>query len=116
MPDHQGALSLELSNQSGFYSRLELIASGRMPLNDSNSSFSKGYSLLNGTAGYRLKVSEDWYLDAMLRLSNLADVRYASMVVVNALGTASDPPRYFYPGLPRRIGIGLTVRYRIGSG
>ncbi len=112
LPERQLTAALELNSRQGFYARLELIASGRMSVNDLNSSYSKGYTLLNGSAGYQLPLSDHWSLDALLRISNLANKRYVSMVVVNAAGTAATPPRYYYPGLPRRLDFSLTLRYR----
>ena len=48
-----------------------------------------------------------------LLINNVSDARYASMVVVNAPGTESRPPRYYYPGMPRWVAFSVGLKYRI---
>jgi hypothetical protein len=35
------------------------------------------------------------------------------MVVVNAPGTATRPPRYYYPAMPRWVTFSIGLKYRI---
>jgi len=56
---------------------------------------------MNLKAGYIFVISEKIKIDATLKINNLTNTKYASMVVVNAPGSASRPPRSYYPGLPR---------------
>jgi len=101
MPDQTFSGSLDLKTPTGFYTQFELNTSGEIPLNDLNSQFSNGWLVMNLKAGYIFEICKKLRIDATVKVNNLTDEKYASMVVVNAPGTASRPPRYFYPGLPR---------------
>jgi outer membrane receptor for Fe3+-dicitrate len=56
---------------------------------------------MNLKAGYIFEISSKLNIDVSLKINNLSNTKYTSMVVVNAPGTASRPPRSYYPGLPR---------------
>jgi iron complex outermembrane receptor protein len=101
MPDHLFSGSLDFKALSGFYSRFELNMSGNIPLNDLNSQNSESWVVMNLKAGVVFSLIKKFKIDTALNINNITDERYASMVVVNAPGSASHPPRYFYPGLPR---------------
>ena len=101
MPDQLFSGSLDLRTPIGFYTRFELNTSGKIPLNDLNSQYSKAWMVMNVKAGYVFEIFKKLKIDATVKVNNLTNEKYASMVVVNAPGTASRPPRYFYPGLPR---------------
>ena len=112
MPDQLFSGSVDLKTPFGFYTRFELNSSGKIPLNDFNSSFSKAWHTMNFKTGYLFNLSKRLQVDTSLKINNLTDERYASMVVVNALGSATNPPRYFYPGLPRWFTCTISVSYR----
>lgn len=101
MPDQFFSGSLDLKTPFGFYALLELKNSGKIPLNDFNNQYSNAWLVMNLKAGYIFEISRKLKIDATLRINNITDEKYASMLVVNAPGSASRPPRYFYPGLPR---------------
>ena len=111
MPDQTFSGSLDLKTPIGLYTRLELNSSGKIPLNDLNRQFSNGWLVMNLKAGYVFEILKKLKIDATLKVNNLTDERYASMVVVNAPGTASRPPRYFYPGLPRWYTCSVILTY-----
>jgi len=111
MPDQNFSGSLDLKTPIGLYTRLELNSSGKIPLNDLNSKYSNGWLVMNLKAGYIFDIFKKLRIDATLKVNNLTDERYASMVVVNAPGTASRPPRYFYPGLPRWYTCSVILTY-----
>jgi iron complex outermembrane receptor protein len=112
MPDQlfSGALDLKVSNR--FYTRFELNCSGEIPLNDFNNRYSGAWMVMNLKAGYLFKMFKKLNFDAAIKINNLADENYASMVVVNAPGTLTRPPRYFYPGLPRWFIGTVNISYR----
>ncbi len=101
MPDQLFSGTLDLKVANGFYTRFEMNCSGEIPLNDFNNRYSRGWMVMNLKAGYIFKLFKNLRIDTAIKINNLADEKYASMVVVNAPGTASRAPRYFYPGLPR---------------
>jgi len=44
-------------------------------------------------------------------VQNLMNEKYASMVLVNALPTATASPRYYYPGNPRSFYTGIKIQF-----
>ena len=112
MPDQTFTGRLDLKTPVGFYSQVELNTSGKIPLNDLNSRYSEAWMVINLKAGYRFEILKKLLIDATLKINNLNNEKYASMVVVNAPGTASSPPRYFYPGLPRWISCTVNLSYQ----
>ena len=111
MPDQSLSGSLDFKTPFGFYSRFELNKSGRIPLNDLNSGYSKSWVVMNLTAGYRFNPFKHLFFDTTIKINNLTDEKYAAMVVVNAPGTAPISPRYYYPGLPRWFTCTLVISY-----
>ncbi len=81
-----------------------------MPMRDDNSIYSDQYSLLDIYATNRIRFRKfEFVLSA--GINNLLDVRYASMISVNAGIFGSNPPRYFYPGLPLNAFARVSVKY-----
>ncbi len=104
--------SLDFKTAAGFYAQISLLCSGVIPLNDVNSTFTDAWTLVNAKAGYLISLKNNWAINAMLSVNNLTDARYASMVVVNAPGTETNPPRYYYPGMPGWFTITIGLKYR----
>lgn len=111
MPEQNFSGSLDLKTPIGLYTRFEINSSGKIPLNDLNSQYSNGWLVMNLKAGYIFEIFKKLKIDATLKVNNLTDERYASMIVVNAPGTVSRPPRYFYPGLPRWYTCSVILTY-----
>ena len=89
----------------------DLRHSGSQYLNDSNSLDYPGYFLSNLKVTARLRVSSNNRLNLYAGVNNLSDTHYASMLIVNALGTGNNEPRYYYPGLPRHIYAGIQLEF-----
>ena len=115
MPEHYFAGSIDLKTTLGLYSKIEVLSSGKIPLNDFNSRFTDSWTVLNVMAGYSVSLKNKWEIDALFRFMNITNTHYASMVVVNAPGSATRPPRYYYPGMPRWFSFNLGLKYNIGS-
>jgi iron complex outermembrane receptor protein len=101
-----------MKTKPGFSARLEVLSSGRIPLDDFNSGYADPWTIMNGTAGYSFKAGKNWKFDVMATVSNITNEHYASMVVVNAPGAPGKPPRYYYPGMPRWVTFSAGVKYR----
>ena len=110
MPDQLFSGNLDLRTPGGFYTVLEMNKSGGIPLNDLNSHYSKQWQVMSLMAGYIFSFKH-FLIDTTFKINNLTDEKYASMVVVNAPGSASAPPRYFYPGLPRWVTCTMIISY-----
>ncbi len=111
MPDQSVSGSLNLKTPFGCYARFELNKSGRIPLNDLNSGYSKSWLVMNLTGGFIFSAFKHLSFDAALKINNLTDEKYASMIVVNAPGSAKLSPRYYYPGLPRWLTCTVVISY-----
>lgn len=104
-------LGVDVSSDFGlyFYSNYRYV--GAIPLNDSNSIYSDSYALLNCKLGYQRRVFTNFKLDISAGINNLLDEKYASMVLVNAVGFGGSAPRYYYPGMPRNYYGSLALKY-----
>ncbi len=105
--------SVDLETRQGYYLHVNYDFTDRMFANDANTVFSESFGLISFRAGWQKVLSNQrgaYYLHCNLfaGLENLADLRYASMLQVNAAGTV---PRYFYPGLPRHFYLGVSFRF-----
>ena len=103
--------SIEFKTSHGFKAAIEVLSSGRIPLDDFNSSYSDAWTVINLRSGYSLSLGKRWRADIMAVFHNITDERYASMVVVNAPGTPAAPPRYYYPGMPFRATFSAGIKY-----
>ncbi|MCH7534641.1 MAG: TonB-dependent receptor, partial [Bacteroidetes bacterium] len=80
-------------------------------LDDANSLTYGGYELLNIKVGFQNK-NVDRILNAYIGVNNVLDERYASMILINAKGFSGAQPRYYYPGLPRNVYVGLSMIFK----
>jgi iron complex outermembrane receptor protein len=101
---------LETSHTKGFFLNLHFLTVGRMPMRDDNSIFSDAYSLANLMAGYE-KTFNHFSFSISSGIQNLFDVRYASMILINATAIGNQSPRYYYPGLPRNFKSSVSLKY-----
>lgn len=96
-----------------FFSGLSYQYVDAIPITDDNAIFSNKYQLLNFYTGANLSVGEKWSGQLMLRLNNVLDERYASMLSINAGAFGSAEPRYYYPGLPLHYQASLAITYQL---
>ena len=101
---------LETAHNNGFFVNLHVQAVGRMPIRDDNSLYTDAYQLANLVAGYE-KSFRKLSVSLSTGVQNVFDARYASMVLINATAVGNQPPRYYYPGLPRNYKTSLNLRY-----
>jgi len=82
---------------------------GYQYLNDGNDLNYPGFFLLNvkATVQFHARKLGVFYLNA--GMNNITGTRYASMLIVNALGIGTAEPRYYYPGLPRHAYVGIKL-------
>lgn len=104
-------MGLSGSLPAGLYGNIHFQYVDKMPMRDDNSKFSESYELLNMKIGYNRRLSDHFELDIHGILNNLFDKKYASMISVNASSFGGNPPRYYYPGLPRHFYAGAGLRY-----
>jgi iron complex outermembrane recepter protein len=116
IPDHYFTGSLDLKTISGIYTQVEVLSSGEIPLDDFNSCFADPWTLMNVKLGYSFTLKNNFTIDLMSALNNITNTKYASMVVVNAPGSALRPPRYYYPGMPFWLTFNVGLKYRFKTG
>ncbi len=80
---------------------IEMVQSGRIFANDTNTASVDGHTVFNLSASQRWAV-EKAAVSAYLRLNNASDERYVGSVIVNSA-------QYIEPGLPRNWMLGMSV-------
>ncbi|WP_372776331.1 TonB-dependent receptor [Mangrovibacterium sp.] len=83
-----------------------------IPLRDDNSIYADAFQLLNVTTNYRKRWNQ-LELICSASVFNLTDSQYASMVLINAGSFGNQPPRYYYPGMPRNFAFRIGLQYRL---
>jgi iron complex outermembrane receptor protein len=89
---------------AGADTALEWRAAGRTPVNDVNNDFAAGWSALNLRWLQRFDIGAGGQIEALARVENLLDRRYAGSVIVNDANG-----RFFEPASPRSLL--LSLRY-----
>src|SRR5690606_33921016 len=100
---------LTLSNLSGWYILADARFSDQMPLDDDNSGYTDGYAVLDLKTGHRFSMGKQSRLHVFAGINNVADKRYAAMILPNAPGATPQTRRSFYPGAPRHFYGGLSI-------
>lgn len=102
---------LALKVELGLYGNLNYQFVDEMPMRDDNSIYSEAYQLVNLKLGYMKRISNHFEINVHGILNNVFNEKYASMISVNAPSFGGNPPRYYYPGLPRNFFLGAELRY-----
>lgn len=84
---------------------------GRQYLTDDNSAEYPGYFLANIRASFNFEMNDEKELLLFAGINNVNGAKYASMLIVNAIGFGNNEPRYYYPGLPRNWYTGVKFRF-----
>ncbi|MBQ4822469.1 TonB-dependent receptor [Aquimarina sp. MMG016] len=106
-------IGIDLIAEKGFYGNLNFQSVGKIPANDTNTSFSESYKLLHGKIGYKNSIGNHLFYDLSIGANNVLDTKYASQLQINARGFGGNAPRYFYPGLPFNMYGGININYRL---
>ncbi|MFA5330574.1 MAG: TonB-dependent receptor [Prolixibacteraceae bacterium] len=101
---------LEATHATGFFLNLHFQTVGKMPMLDDNSLFSTAYQLGNLMTGYE-RTFQKLTVSLSSGIQNLFDEHYASMILINAVATGNNSPRFYYPGLPRNFKSMVSLRY-----
>jgi len=102
-------LDIKFENNLSFYSNL--LAVGKIPLNDANSFFTDNYKVFNIKAAYEWNFFKDLTIRFSGGINNVFDEKYAASVLPNAVGFGGTAPRYYYPGNPRNYFGEVGVNY-----
>ncbi|GAA4280936.1 TonB-dependent receptor domain-containing protein [Gaetbulibacter aestuarii] len=102
---------IDFETAFGLYGNLNYQQVGQIPITDSNSLYSKSYSLTNLKLGFKKAISGSLNFDLFFGLNNIFDTKYASQVLINATGFGGSAPRYYYPGNPVNYFTGIQLNY-----
>lgn len=89
----------------GFNSALEVVHTGPLYVNDTNTDAAEANTVLNLRAGFRQTVG-NWQFGQLLRLDNATNRYYAGSVIVN-----EGNSRFFEPAIGRHFLLALSARY-----
>lgn len=108
VPVHQLSAGAEVTIIEGLLFTLTNQFVSEIPLRDDNSVYSDPYFLSNAKLSYTRQFEQMSGL-IYAGVNNLADVAYASQVLINAGSFGGNQPRYYYPGTPRSWYVGLQL-------
>lgn len=80
----------------------------KMPVNDANTTYSDAYGITNAEVQYRGRKGK-LKLEIKGGIQNILDVKYSSMLAVNAPAFGNSLPRYYYPGNPRNYFVSVLI-------
>ncbi|MDA8693444.1 TonB-dependent receptor [Saprospiraceae bacterium] len=107
---HHVNVGVDMSCQLGLYGNINYKYLSSFPIRDDNSIFSDAYQLVNLRVGYK-KLFRSLQIDFSVGIQNVFDETYASQILINASSFGGNPPRYYYPGLPRNYDASIRLKY-----
>jgi len=102
---------IDANTRLGFYTNLSFQFVDRMPMLDNNTLFSEAYQVSNIKLGWGKNLFKHLKINAFAYINNIFNAKYASMILINAAGTPTAPPRYYYPALPRNYTWGISIKW-----
>lgn len=81
---------------------------GKMAVNDANTDYSDAFGITSMEAKLSGKFNRI-KLELKGGIQNIFDIKYASMLAVNALTVGGNLPRYYYPGNPRNYFVSVLI-------
>lgn len=104
---------LNFESNLGLYAFLTYNFVGEIPIRDDNSIYSDAYQLVHTKIGYKIILGNKFELDLFVGINNMFNEKYASMLLINAVGFGTNLPRYYYPGEPRNYYTGINLKYSL---
>jgi iron complex outermembrane receptor protein len=111
IPDETAFLQLNWAPVKLLGIIFDLRYTGDQYLDDGNTLGYAGYGVCNLKVNTRFKIRRAGTFNVYAGINNLADIRHASMLIVNAQGFNGAEPRYYYPGLPRHMYAGIQYSF-----
>ena len=111
IPDQSVHLQLVWIPMTIFEMSADFHYTGDQYLDDGNTLSNPGFFLSNLKLTALIPVKKSDVLRLHAGINNLTNVRYASMLIVNAQGFGGAEPRYYYPGLPRHFYAGIHYTF-----
>lgn len=111
VPANKISAGARLETHFGLYFASDFLFVDQMPLNDANAVYSDAYRLLNLKSGYIFTIFNQLNAEISGGINNVANEKYASLILPNATGFGNAQPRFYYPGLPVNYYGNIAVRY-----
>ncbi|MEM8522442.1 TonB-dependent receptor [Flavobacterium sp. PL12] len=111
VPENQFNFGLDVNTSNGFSLNTSYLIMDKIPLNDSNTKYGKGYSLLNIKTTYAFTILKILKTEINAGVNNVLNAKYAANILPNAVGFGTALPRYFYPGNPVNYYGGFSITY-----
>ena len=111
VPENQFNIGLDVNTKYGFSVNTSFRTTGKIPMNDSNTKYSEGYSLLDIKTTYVFTIVKALKTELNAGVNNALNTKYAANILPNAVGFGTALPRYFYPGNPVNYYGGFSVTY-----
>ena len=108
---HHLNLGIDFKLKQGIYGNVNYQYVDAFPMRDDNSIDSDAYQLTNLKIGYKKLFYDKFLIDIYGGIQNIFDEKYASMILINASSFGNNPPRYYYPGLPRNYFGGIQLKW-----
>ncbi|MEO7044054.1 MAG: TonB-dependent receptor, partial [Ferruginibacter sp.] len=102
-------VGVDLDTKAGFYFNAVLNYISRTPINDLNTYYQDGYTLLSSKIGYRIPLNH-FSIDLFAGGNNLLNAKYSSWINFNA-DASSNPPQFFNPSPATNFYVGATMKY-----
>jgi iron complex outermembrane receptor protein len=81
---------------------------GKMAVNDANTDYSDAFGITSIEVKLSGKINRI-KLELKGGIQNIFDIKYASMLAVNAPAVGGNLPRYYYPGNPRNYFVSVLI-------
>ena len=111
VPSNKVNAGLFLNTRLGIYLNADYQFVDKIPMNDANSVYSDSYSVINLKTGYRFEILHNLSSNLAFGINNLANEKYASLILPNAVAIGNAAPRYYYPGLPVNYYGTISLNY-----
>lgn len=111
VPSNKVNAGLFLNTRLGIYLNADYQFVDEIPMNDANSAYSDSYKLINFKTGYRFEILPGLTTNLAAGINNVANEKYASLILPNAVAIGNATPRYYYPGLPVNYYGTISLNY-----
>jgi iron complex outermembrane receptor protein len=106
VPNHTFLSGIDLMIRGGWYGNITHTYTGKIPLNDANTDWSRPYHFISLRTGWKKQVGQTFQIDLYLSGDNLTDTRYSLGYDLNANGG-----RYFNTAPGRNWIVGCMISF-----
>jgi iron complex outermembrane receptor protein len=109
IPGANANIDLQAFVYKGLQLNVIYTYAGAQFVNDDNSIKTNGWQTVNFRTVYNVEIFQKYQLQMVATINNIFDERYASMILINAPSFNGNPPRFYYPAMPRNYLFSLKM-------